>query len=87
MDQQSAELWPEVTNKKVNLTPHHIPTADYRALTSDTVQRHLKIEGPLAFICVSLLDNRSEFLARLRVRVRHETNHYVIEARRDSSWT
>jgi len=27
------------------------------------VQRHLKIEGPLAFIHVSLLDNRSEFLA------------------------
>jgi hypothetical protein len=79
VDQQSAELWPEVTNKKVNLIPHHIPTADYRALTADKVQRHLKIEGPLAFIHVSLLDNRSEFLARLRVRVRQETNHYVIE--------
>jgi hypothetical protein len=79
VDHQSAELWPEITDKKVNLIPHHIPTADYRALTAEKVQRHLKIEAPLAFIHVSLLDNRSEFLARLQVRVRRETNHYVIE--------
>lgn len=37
--------------------------------------------GPLAFLHVHLRDNRSEFLATLRVRVRRDGEHYVIEAR------
>jgi len=78
-DQQSAELWDTIAGKKVNLIPHRVPTPDYRAATADKMQQHFKIDGPLAFIHVNLLDNRSEFLARLRVQVRRETDHYVIE--------
>jgi hypothetical protein len=78
-DQRSAELWNTIAGKKVNLIPDRTPTADYRALIAEKVQRHFKIEGPLAFIHVTLLDNRSEFVARLRVQVRQERKHYVID--------
>jgi ABC-type multidrug transport system fused ATPase/permease subunit len=78
-DQQSAELWNTIAGKKVNLIPDRTPTADYRALIAEKVQRHFKIEGPLAFIHVTLLDNRSDFVARLRVQVRQERKHYVID--------
>ena len=76
-DQRSADLWNTITGKKVNLIPDSIPTTEYRALIAGKVQRHLKLEGPLAFI--TFLDNRSEFVARLRVQVRQEMDHYVIE--------
>src|SRR5580698_7198415 len=79
VDQRSAELWDTIAGKKVNLIPDRTPTADYRALIAEKVQRHFKIEGPLAFIHVTLLDNRSEFVARLRVQVRQERKHYVID--------
>jgi hypothetical protein len=79
VDQPSAELWNTIAGKKVNLISDPISTPDRRDLITEKVRRHFKIEGPLAFIHVNLLDNRSEFAARLRVQVRQETNHYVIE--------
>jgi hypothetical protein len=79
VDQQSAELWGEIAGGKVNLIPHSIPTTAYRASIADKLQRHFKIDGSLAFIHVNLVDDRSEFLARLRVQAQRETNHYVIE--------
>jgi hypothetical protein len=78
-DQRSAELWNTIAGKKVNLIPDRIPTSDYRALIAEKAQRHFKIEGPFAFVHINLLDNRSEFVADLRVQVRQERNHYVIE--------
>jgi len=79
VDEKSAELWDTIVGKKVNLIPHHIPTSESRSLIADKLRRHFNIEGPLAFIHINLLDNRSEFLAHLRVQVRHETDHYVIQ--------
>ena len=78
-DQRSVELWNTIVGKKVNLIPDGSPTLEHRALIAEKVQRHFKIEGPLAFIHVNLLDNRSDFVAHLRVEVRQERNHYVIE--------
>jgi hypothetical protein len=36
------------------------------------------VEGSLAFIHVNLLDNRSEFMAPLEIRVTEEEGNYVI---------
>jgi hypothetical protein len=79
VDPQSAKLWDEIAGKKVNLIPHGISTTDYRTSIAEELKRHVNIEGPLAFIHVNLVDNRSEFLARLRVQTRREMNNYVIE--------
>jgi hypothetical protein len=38
------------------------------------------VSGPLAFLHVNLLDNRSDFLAPLRLRAFREEQYFVIEA-------
>jgi hypothetical protein len=80
LDQQSAEVWKTISGKKVNLIPHHMATPEHRALLKQKVREHYRIEGPLAFLHVNLLDNRSEFLAPLRLQVFQEDDHIVIEA-------
>lgn len=79
-DPQSEELWMAIVGKKVNLVPHAISTEAYRGRIAAKVRNYIKIEGPLAFIHVNLVDNRSDFLAQLSVRVYHEADHLVIEA-------
>jgi hypothetical protein len=43
------------------------------------IHRHYAVKAPLAFIHVRLLDNRSEFLSPLRLRVTRRGEHFVIE--------
>ena len=80
MDSDSAGLWDAMEGKKVNLIPHHIATAEHRMALSPKVRRHYNVEGTLAFLHVNLMDNRSDFLAPLRLRVFREDEHFVIEA-------
>ena len=42
------------------------------------IRKYYAVEGPLAFVHVSLLNNRSEFLAPLRVQVREEEGNVVV---------
>jgi hypothetical protein len=80
LDQESVALWKAISGKKVNLIPHHIATPEHRALLTQRIRDRYRVEGPLAFLHVNLLDNRSEFLAPLRLRVFKEGDHVVIEA-------
>lgn len=80
LDSDSPELWPTIAGGKVNLVPHSVPTKEYRMKLADEIRRHYKITGPLAFLHVTLLDNRSEFLSPLRLRVLREGPDFVIEA-------
>ena len=79
VDESSAELWKRLTCKKVNLIPCHAADAGYRHQKAEEIRANFKVSLPLAFLHVNLLDNRSEFISRLRVRVREERHHYVIE--------
>ena len=79
-DQASCDVWNRMVGRKVNLIPYSTPSASYREVIADKVQKHFKIDGPLAFLHVDLMDNRSEFVARLRVQAYCEGNHYIIEA-------
>jgi hypothetical protein len=80
LDQDSPQVWETISGKKVNLIPNPIATPEHRALLTEKVREHYRVEDPLAFLHVNLLDNRSEFLAPLRLRVFREGDHYVIEA-------
>ena len=80
-DQESAELWNSIAGKKVNLLPHHGATALDRSELEEKIRKHYVLTGPLAFLHVYLQDNRSEFVSTLRVFVRRDAEHYVIEAR------
>ncbi len=80
VDAASEHLWNSIRGKKVNLVPHHADDAQYRMHLKEKILRHFKLEGPMAFLYVQLLDNRSEFYSYLRVRVTREGEDYVIEA-------
>jgi hypothetical protein len=78
-DEESARLVPAITHKKVHLVPLRTATADARRKKAEELRRHYAIEGPLAFFHVRLLDNRSEYLAPLRLHVRREGEDYLLE--------
>jgi hypothetical protein len=80
IDADSAAMWSSLEGKKVNLIPHHTATAENRSRLTAKVREHYNVQGPLAFLHVNLLDNRSDFLAPLQLRVFREDEHYVIEA-------
>jgi hypothetical protein len=80
MDSESAEVWDSIQDKRVNLIPHHTATPQHRNLLAVKVRDHYKVSGPLAFLHVNLMDNRSDFLAPLQLRVFREDQYVVIEA-------
>ena len=78
-DEASAALWHSIVNKKVNLVPVRSMVAEARRRKAAQIGRYYQVHGPLAFIHVNLLDNRSEFLANLQMRVTRDDGHYLIE--------
>ncbi len=78
-DQSSAALWPSLLGEQVNLVPLHATTSAFRARKAAEIRAHYRVTEPLAFLHVKLLDNRSEFIAPLRVRVTREGENFVID--------
>jgi hypothetical protein len=78
-DRESELMWNSICDNKVNLIPHHANDAHYRAKLKQKVLDHYKLQGPVAFLYVQLMDNRSEFYSCLRVSVRREGDDYVID--------
>jgi hypothetical protein len=76
-DPRSQELWQSLRGKKIHLVPIRDPASRKRKMAK--IRRYHNVPGPLAFIHVNLLNNRSEFLAPLRVQVSREGDHYAIE--------
>ncbi|MGC2527648.1 MAG: hypothetical protein WA639_07860 [Candidatus Acidiferrum sp.] len=80
-DEASAALWPSIAGKKVNLVPLESYTASARLVKMNEIRSHYQVKGPLAFLHVHLIDNRSEFVAPLRLSVRSEGGNFVIDVR------
>ncbi len=79
VDSESEEIWKTIAGGKVNLIPDSETTPEARDALASKVLSYFKIEGPLAFLHVYLLDNRSEFMARIRIKARKEKDRFVIE--------
>ena len=79
VDQASADLGPSLVGKQVHMVPMKARSPEARARKAAEIRRYYRIDEPLAFVHVNLLDNRSEFLAPLGVEVRREGRDYVIE--------
>jgi hypothetical protein len=58
--------------------PTRTSTAEARSRKAEEIRRHYNVQGPLAFVHVYLVDNRSEFIAPLKVEVTREREDYVI---------
>ena len=78
-DEASADLWRLVTGKRVNLVPLREWGADSRARKAAEIRRHYSARGPIAFVYVKLLDNRSEFISPLSLRVARDGENFAIE--------
>ncbi len=77
-DAASAEVWQSIQGKKVNLIPVRVDSPAHRKLTSAKVREHYQVNGPLAYLFVTLMDNRSDFLSPLSLRVFREGEDFVI---------
>lgn len=77
-DPDSERFWQSLIGKKVNLVPLRTPTADARARKAAEVRRYYTVSGPLAFVQVRLLDNRSEFLTPLHLHVARHGDDYMV---------
>jgi hypothetical protein len=76
---ESSDLWAEITGKKVNLVPVRTASEDQCDCKRKQIREHYHVNGRLAFVNVSQLDNRSEFFAPLHVLVRRSGEDYIIE--------
>lgn len=79
VNETSKEVWQQIVNKKVNLVPLRTSTPEHRAFKEKDIRTHYNVQGPMAFVHVTFMDNRSEFLAPLTVCVFRENDDYVIE--------
>jgi hypothetical protein len=77
-DKSSSTLWPSLVGKRVHLVPVRGSSRESRMKKAQEIRRHYRLEGPLAFIHVDLLDNRSEFMSPLLVHVDQEEQNYMI---------
>jgi hypothetical protein len=78
-DENSLALWQTIIGKKVHLVP--LKNYSKRALAEKAkeIREYYQVKESVAFIHVKLLDNRSDFLAPLRLRLREHNEGYVIE--------
>ncbi|HEV8701121.1 MAG TPA: hypothetical protein VGV60_07605 [Candidatus Polarisedimenticolia bacterium] len=78
VDDESAARWSAMTGKKVNLVPVRSRLAAAKERKAADLRRHYAVTGPLAFLHIHFLDDRSEFLAPLRIKVTQAGEDFVI---------
>ncbi len=69
VDPQSEALWQGQQGKKVNLVPLKLCDPSAIRRKAEEIRRHYCVEGPLAFLHVTLRDDRSDFASVLGVKV------------------
>jgi hypothetical protein len=79
VDQASAKLAATIVGKKVHMVPMKGDSPEHRARKAGEIRQYYRVDEPLAFVHVTLVDNRSDFLAPLEVEVRREGGDYVVE--------
>jgi hypothetical protein len=79
MDDQSAELWPEICRKQVCLVPLISNAPAPRERKANQLRNLYTTKHPFAFLHVSLHDDCSDFMSGLRLQVRQEGEDYCIE--------
>ncbi|HET9888362.1 MAG TPA: hypothetical protein VFR10_12725, partial [bacterium] len=78
-DEESEKLWPEIAGRRVNMVPLATWSEAGRQEKRNEVRKYYCVEGPIAFAHAHLIDDRSEFEARLRLRIRRENGDYLVE--------
>jgi hypothetical protein len=79
IDENSLDLWHSIISKKVHLAPLKTYTMRALAQKAEEIRQYYQVKEPVAFIHVYLLNNRSDFFAPLRIRVKELEEGYLIE--------
>ncbi len=76
----TAQIWSRIRHKKVHLVPLTDPTLERRAKKAAELRKYYQFTGPIAFVHVSLIDNRSEFLSELGIHATEDpSGDFMIE--------
>jgi hypothetical protein len=78
-DAESEQLWNLIAGKRVNMVP--VRDLNVCAERVAKLRKYYKVDANVAFVHVRLLDNRSEFLSPLEIRVTERQGQYFVEAR------
>jgi hypothetical protein len=78
-DENSFDLWHTIIGKKVHLVPLKMYTLRSMTEKAEEIRRYYQVKEPIAFVHVYLLNNRSDFITPLRLRVREMEDGYIIE--------
>lgn len=78
VDKESYDLGPELVGKKINMVPIKTNTPEARAAKASEIRSYYRVDGPLCFIHVHLIDNRSDFIETLEAQIRKEGEDYVM---------
>ncbi len=79
LEQESIKRWEALVGKKVNLVPLKTNSQAARKIKATEIRKYYNVSGPIAFVHVTQLDNRSEFISPLQLTVEQEDENYVIE--------
>jgi len=77
---ESERLWNLLVDQKVSMIPTGNLDPQARSARTAQLREHYNVKGPLVFVYVRLLDNRSEFLSPLEISVKEEEGQYLVEA-------
>lgn len=80
--EESLVLWEQIKNKKVNLIPISSADEKWFKRKENKIKKYYQCHEPLAFLVVSLRDDRSEFQSPLVIKVSrmvNNKNNYFIE--------
>ncbi len=69
VDEESRRLFASIRGKKVNLVPLARTERAERREKAAELRRYYNVDGPIAFLHVEMLDDRSEFEIALKIRV------------------
>ncbi len=78
MDEESHQIWNELRGDCTNLVGLSTLDPDYRATLRSKVASYYKLKGPIAFVHVTLLDDRSDFYEQLRIKVTREKDDFLV---------
>jgi Rnf-Nqr subunit, membrane protein len=78
-DAQSETLWHQLSTERLNLIPISKVDLQHRQEIRAKVKKYYKTDGPITFVYVDLLDNRSDFYEQLTVRIEKHEGEYVIK--------
>lgn len=80
-DEESKELWDKLADQNPNIVPIGTLDKKHRSAIRTKIEKHYKISGPLTFVHVELLDDRSDFYEQLEVEVKCNSAENLIIVR------